>query len=246
MKKTPDIVDQEVKFTPDFLNIPSIVAFDNDLQPLDKLVYGVVFWLERLKDGKCYASNATIAKVVSSSASGVRHALSRLNAKGYISCVYDNKNQRKEIKTLVFNTVNPVSNETGGVSQTSHIDSNTKKKTITSETLTEIKKVYVTWLKVMVVDPAIRHHGTTDSRHAALETAMKSYRLTPKRKDAIARRLKDAGLPMTLRAVLAISESEFHRGDNDRGWKADLDWLCGSYEKVEEWSSKYKSRKEDQ
>lgn len=238
-KTPPNVGDQEVRFTPEFLHIPAIVAFDKDLQPLDVMVYGVVYWLERLRDGRCYASNATLAKVVGSSASGVANSLVRLREKRYIICVMTEKNQRKEIKTLVFNVVNPYSNEEGGVTQMSNID-NKKESNLSSETLASVKKVYSAWLKVMVVDPEIRFHGSTDDRRAALEAAAKSYRFTPKRRDAIARRLKDASEGMIIRAILSLSKSDFHRGENDNGWKATIEWLCGSYEKVEEWAGKYK------
>jgi hypothetical protein len=245
MATTPDVADQTIKFTPDFLQIPSIVGFDTDLQPLDKLVYAVVFWLERLRDGRCYASNATIAKVVGSSSSGVANSLVRLREKNYIVSYYNEKGGRTEIRTLVYNSVNPYSNEEGGLTQMSNID-NKKKESISSETLEQITKIYKLWCIYMIVDPELRSDGTPDARSAALLAATKRYRLTPKRRDAVARRLKDAGYDQIIRAIKSISQSPFHRdGINDRGeegtWKASLEWLCGSYEKVEEWANKYPS-----
>ena len=245
-KETLDVAEQTIKFAPEFLQIPSIVGFDDQLQPLDKLVYAVVFWLERLRDGRCYASNATIAKVVGSSSSGVANSLVRLRDKGYIACLYDDKGARKEIKTLVFNTVNPYSNEEGGVTQMSNIG-NKKESKISSETLEQVTKIYKLWCIYMIVDPEVRSHGTTDSRSAALAEATKRYRLTPKRRDAVARRLADAGYDQLIRAIKSISQSPFHRdGIDNRGeegtWKATLEWLCGSYEKVEEWANKYPTK----
>jgi len=40
-------------------------------------------------------------------------------------------------------------------------------------------------------------------------------------------------------AFTAISKSEFHRGNNDRGWKIDTDpyWLVANYERAEKWSN---------
>lgn len=125
----------------------------------------------------------------------------------------------------------------------SSITKNTHKNNITSD-LTEkkkddINKIYKLWLIYMAVDPEIRLHGTTDSRRAALQEAMKRYKLTPKRSAAIDRRLDDAGYEMIIRAIKNIANSPFHMGQNDKGWKADLvDFLLRSYEKVEEWSNK--------
>lgn len=60
-----------------------------------------------------------------------------------------------------------------------------------------------------------------------------TYKLTDKRKLKIKARLKDAGYEMLAKAIENTSKSEFHRGDNDRGWTADLDYITRSYENVE-------------
>ena len=38
---------------------------------------------------------------------------------------------------------------------------------------------------------------------------------------------------MLAKAIENTSKSEFHQGDNDRGWTADLDYITRSYENVE-------------
>ena len=245
-KETPHVAEQQPTFTPDFLYTPGIVAFDPDLQPLDSKVYSIIHWLERLKDGRCYASNSTIAKIVFSSSSGVANSLSRLRDKGYIACIYDDKGRRKEIRTLVFNTVNPYSNEEGGLTQMSNIKNKNRKSNIksnlTDEQKDEIVKIYKLWCIYMLVDPETRVNGTTDARKLALQEASKRYRLTQKRRVAIAHRLKDAGYEMIVRAIKSIAQDPFYRdGENDREWKAGLEFLCRSYEKVEEWANKYPS-----
>lgn len=244
MATTPDVEDQTFTFTPDLFIIPGVVMLDPDLQPLDSKVYAAVYWLERLRDGRCYASNATIAKIVGSSSSGVSHALTRLNDKGYIQCHFNETNHRIGIITLV-QMKRGSSNEQGGVAQTSNIG-NKKESKISSETLAKITKIYKLWCIYMIVDPELRSHGDADSRAAALKAATSRFRLTPKRRDAVARRLADAGYDQLVRAIKSISQSPFHRdGIDSRGeegtWKASLEWLCGSYEKVEEWANKYPS-----
>jgi hypothetical protein len=61
------------------------------------------------------------------------------------------------------------------------------------------------------------------------------FKLTTKRRAAIKRRLSkgDAGLELVRNAILFTSTSKFHRGENDRHWEADLDWVLRSYEQVE-------------
>lgn len=64
-----------------------------------------------------------------------------------------------------------------------------------------------------------------------------TYKLTDKRKLKIKARLKDAGPEMLRKAIENTSKSEFHRGDNDRGWAADLDYIIRSYENTEKLAS---------
>jgi hypothetical protein len=114
----------------------------------------------------------------------------------------------------------------------------------TPEMIEQIEKIYDVWLKLMVVDPAIRAHGTTDERRDALTKARNRTRLTDKRKAHIAARLRTFG-PITegarhpvLSAIINISKSDFHRGENDSNWSASLEWLCKNDEKIEEWANK--------
>lgn len=59
------------------------------------------------------------------------------------------------------------------------------------------------------------------------------FKLTPKRRDKISVRLHDAGKEMLLKAIRNCSKDAFYRGKNERKWKADLDFITRSYEKVE-------------
>lgn len=58
-------------------------------------------------------------------------------------------------------------------------------------------------------------------------------KLSPLRKTKIRQRLEDAGKEMLLKAIENTSKSPHHIGDNDRGWKANLDFIIRSYEQVE-------------
>lgn len=61
----------------------------------------------------------------------------------------------------------------------------------------------------------------------------KRYKLTKKRIAKIEARLKDAGAEMLKKAIDNASQDYFYRGDNDRGWIADIDYITRSYEIVE-------------
>lgn len=63
------------------------------------------------------------------------------------------------------------------------------------------------------------------------ETALRcgipqAAKLTPSRRQRILARLNEFGLDGWRKALDAIEHSAFLTGDNDRGWRADLDFLC--------------------
>ena len=93
----------------------------------------------------------------------------------------------------------------------------------------------------MVADPASAFSSNPEQRRDALLLARKRTKLTDKRKTKIHARIKSMGLEIVLKSVVAISKSDFHRGDNDRNWKADLEWLMENDEKVEKWANQYGS-----
>lgn len=95
---------KRVLFAPEFLITPIQVIRDKSLSPLDHNVYAVCYWFERLKDGKCTASNDTIAEVLGlEHGRSIQRSLEKLESAGYIKRFYeDETNQkRKEITCLV-------------------------------------------------------------------------------------------------------------------------------------------------
>ena len=91
------------EFKPEFLQIPYQVYADPELSPHDKFVYGVVYWFYSLKDGKCTASNATIASVLNSQERSVQRSLEALEKQGFIQRTWKDEvsKHRAEILPLV-------------------------------------------------------------------------------------------------------------------------------------------------
>lgn len=71
----------------------------------------------------------------------------------------------------------------------------------------------------------------------------KRYKLTKKRIAKIEARLKDAGAEMLKKAIDNASQDYFYRGENDRGWIADIDYITRSYEIVEKLANLQPARK---
>ena len=72
-----------------------------------------------------------------------------------------------------------------------------------------------------------------DSFVQAFEKNQNQLKLTDARRKKIKCRLSDAGEEMLLKAIKNVADNPFYRGDNDRGWVADLDFIVRSYEQVE-------------
>lgn len=78
----------------------------------------------------------------------------------------------------------------------------------------ELERVYRHYLKLF---------GTTANR----------YKLTDKRKAKLRARLADCGADMICEAIDHARDDYWYNGDNQKGWKADLDFIIRSYENVE-------------
>lgn len=61
------------------------------------------------------------------------------------------------------------------------------------------------------------------------------YRETDGRKKTLKKRLEHYSLEQILKATENLSTSEWHRGKNERGWKADPDFLIRNDEQIDKW-----------
>jgi hypothetical protein len=88
---------------PNFYQIPELVA--SSVKPHDSFVFSVIYWFEKMKDGRCFASNETISEALpyKSSSGSVANSLVKLEKAGFIKRIFEDKECRirKEIKCLV-------------------------------------------------------------------------------------------------------------------------------------------------
>lgn len=107
-----------INFFPDFIIIPYPVLVNENLTPQDKEIFGIIYWFEHLKDGRCTASNKTIADILKiSHQNTVGNSLTNLEKNNFIKRIFYKDGQRKEIKTSIsYKKVNPQSNDAGGQS----------------------------------------------------------------------------------------------------------------------------------
>lgn len=71
------------------------------------------------------------------------------------------------------------------------------------------------------------HEAIEAYKKMAKETGLPEMRsVSEGRKQSIKKRIADHGLPVVLEAIDRVGRSSFCHGDNDRGWKADFDFIC--------------------
>lgn len=90
-------------FRPDYVIIPYELIQNKNLHPLDRILYGVIYYFERMKEGKCIASNTTLAEYCNAERTSINSSLTRLENERYIIRLYKDKQKkiRDEIKTLI-------------------------------------------------------------------------------------------------------------------------------------------------
>jgi len=89
---------------PDFLITPYEVHQCEELRPSDSTVYAVIYWFEKMKDGKCIASNELLAEISRVQERSLSGSLERLEKNGFIQRIFNPGGSRLEIKTLVTYT----------------------------------------------------------------------------------------------------------------------------------------------
>lgn len=95
---------------PDFIQIPFILVKDKELEQVDRLLYGIIYWFEHLRDGRCFASNDTLAKILGTTSRVIQNSLTNLEKRGYIAREYKDaaKRNRTDIRSLIaFKLLSP-------------------------------------------------------------------------------------------------------------------------------------------
>jgi len=131
---------EKVFIKPDFLLIPLPVYQNNRLDNIDCFVYAVIYWFYSLKDGKCTASNATIANILNLvNYRTVQNALTRLEENGFIKREYQDskKRIREEIIPLVTFRVSSVDDKVSSVDDTRVSSVDDQNKNIYNENIKE-------------------------------------------------------------------------------------------------------------
>lgn len=86
---------------PEFIPFFKHVIDHDGCTNLDAIVYGYVYWLTRLKNEKCTASNETLANLAKTTPATVQQCLNNLEKSGFIRRLYEDDDARKGRKEIL-------------------------------------------------------------------------------------------------------------------------------------------------
>lgn len=189
------------------------------------LVYGAIE-THAFGERGCIASNETIAAETGLKASTVKVVISELARAKWVELEINEAGKRAQVTPLLTIAVPPPTNE------------NPEPLATTNEPLATTNDIYKVEATVKAtvntnVELPLATRRVYDEFVKCFGKNPNQYRLSPARAAKLKVRLRDAGEDMLLTAIRNTAASDFHRGDNDRGWTADLDFIIRSYEQVE-------------
>ena len=219
-----------------YIHIPGWAVTRLGLKGNELLVYSIIYGFSQDGETRFTGSLQYLADWTNSTKQGCIKCLKELVKNGHIKkyekivngvkfCEY----QGVKPRFMVLNKVDRGIKQslTGGIKQSlpnnidiDNIDNNIDnkgdgdKENKNSNESQEMEHVYQHYLD---------QFGTTAGR----------YKLTDKRKAKLKSRLQDCGADMLIDAIDHARADYFYNGDNDRGWKADLDFIIRSYENTE-------------
>lgn len=201
--------------------IPKELWLDERLSALEKIILAEIDSLD--KGEGCFASNEHIATFCQCSESKVSKSIAKLQKLLYVA-VENFDGRTRIVRSLLSQKTGQTSTKCRSAKQKlPHSNINEKyilekeikrKEKSSKNDSALIQKIYDIFLQKFNKSPNM-------------------FKLTPMRRAKIQARLTDAGEEMLTKAIENTANSSFHMGENDRGWKADLDFIVRSYEQVE-------------
>jgi hypothetical protein len=225
------------------LGIPAAITFNQ-----------LLFWQARAKGDWFYKSYDEMIEELPLSVSTLRRAYDILREAGYIETDLRKVNGAPTMhvricRIAIMQSVNLTeTNESVNLTETNN-NKTPIKNDITTTDSKQIEELYELYLNRFIIPTRLK--GKFDMTTAAgaaeaLTAARARYKLSPKRREAIKHRLKDAGYKLVGAAIVGFSREPWYLGENDRGWIADLQtYICRSYEIIEKGADLYEAQNKE-
>lgn len=256
---------KELKNISAYCVIPYSVMYDKDLSDAEVRLYIAVSSLANQK-GYCYASNNYLANSLGKSPSTIKRSMRHLEEKGFIkrdiSKKDDNSSDRKIYISYDDIFEKPEQNDLGAGQKCTEGGLKMNGGGVKNDPTPQSKNDPHNNISINNINKIIKDNnsskGELEKRRdsfriitdkfngAATEYDLnKIIKLSDKRKAKLKARLDELGEGKIIEAIDKIKESSFLRGENDRKWKIDFDWLIANDTNIlKVLEDKYKDEKE--
>ena len=241
-------MEKKEKYVGAFGVIPNAILYSEDLSHGEKILYTMISSLCN-KNGYCFASNAYLAKILKTSKSTVGLYLRHLEELKYISRDFEEKDGRvNDVERKIYLNYDSLFDK-GGTDQSEEgylpvgrgVPTDKEGGTDTSvggyrpvgsiiiqDNNTSIIKQDNTSSKVEAEKYNYNLIAGKFNEQAVKYDLSTIIKLSDKRKAKLKARLDELGEGKIIEAIDKIKESSFLRGENDRKWKIDFDWLIAN------------------
>jgi len=222
------------------MSLPHINAvFASDLDPYERLVMLALADRADEKTGACYPSTADICARTGMKDRGVQNVVKRLIELGVLSVVWGGGRHQRNTYTIKLNTApdavyfeKPRTGNTVSHAETPHAMPETPHPTTLNTapdageppiTTIEPPEEKVTRFPALELKSCIDHFNAVAARVGWPQVQI----FGADRRTALSRRISDTGGQAEwCEAIDRAARSPLLTGNNDRGWKADFDWLA--------------------
>ena len=211
-----------------FAIIPAEVRYDNNLTPNAKLLYAEITSLLQM-NGQCHATSDYFAEIYGVSRVAIQKWLKQLEENQYIErhTKRQNAENLKEIRWITI--VNKVSKQ--------KLTNPSKQKLTVINNLTDSNNN-----KTKVLDEEVKIFWNKLAKENNLPTIQA---ITPSRKKHLLARVKEVKDFEEFKSLLElnIKNSSFLKGENNRNWKVDFDWILNPTNFIKIIEGKYTNSK---
>lgn len=210
----------------------------------------LLFWAARSKDDWFFKTYEDLVNELPLSRMSIIRAKETLEKADYIETSVRKANGTpvvhwRIVRFATFNSTKLVLSESTNLVLSINNKENNKELPKSKKNSDEIEKLYTTYLDRFIIPTRLKDL-TQYTGPELLAMARTRYKLTPKRRAAISRRIEDAGFKLVGAAIIGFSREPWYLGENDRNWIADLEtYICRSYENIEKGAELYEAQKKE-
>lgn len=217
--------------------IPKEIWLNEELDITEKAIFAEIDSLDN--ENGCTAGNSYFTKFFKVSESTITRAISHLKELGLITSSFDGR-----VRTLRVVKMTTQSSQNDEAHIYNNTDNNIKDKHSDNTKQQELFTDNNTFNNKEVLEVRKREQGQwfVDTFNSICVSLPKCTRLTAKRSKGISNILKKFTEEEILAVFNNLENSDFCKGNNDRGWRASIDFILSEEKFVSALEGKYNNR----